>query len=462
MMKFWDLTKHFRGADAYTLIPHAGHLLWETTQMPHCSCPAAWREYQRALDGIPMEDWLRDATGTMLLWFDCTGWQVFQDAADRLYFYLRQRDIPTNGATLSAPVVQRRTLETETPFMRAKAPLCVYVRIDFDGNGCFLEFEAGEDVELKSGAIVLASGFRRHRIRGAGHFLHFQVQLPVLARPEAMQTRSLHDAAVLDSTVFAAATAQPLNEPLPPPSVLMEKIEWLHARWRRGHRHKECPAVLKFLVNNGDPNTATAEELNLIRRHSSNRMNETTTVADDSKVLESIPVLNISQCLAMRRFAEDRMTSVVPDTVDDLPEYQVNLSLPLLEELLGHDTAQQLWNLPERLGSAAMQFEKCQNYDRQVEVFLRMYSPDMRPYISFHTDNCSITANVALNDDSEFVGGRLLAITDNELRIIPREIGAAFVHCSQLVHGVSRIESGVRYTLILFYHMTAAAISTTM
>lgn len=41
-----------------------------------------------------------------------------------------------------------------------------------------------------------------------------------------------------------------------------------------------------------------------------------------------------------------------------------------------------------------------------VDMFIRRYTRDTRPWIGFHCDVSTVTANVALNDDDDFEGGR--------------------------------------------------------
>lgn len=75
-----------------------------------------------------------------------------------------------------------------------------------------------------------------------------------------------------------------------------------------------------------------------------------------------------------------------------------------------------------------------------------------RPWINFHCDISTFTANVALNDDTDFEGGRLLAILDGKLQIVPRLQGEATVHDANVYHAVSAMRTGVRYTLIVFFY----------
>lgn len=449
-----EVSSQARGIDAFAIPEAAGHLLWESSSFADTSSPAAWAEYSRLLAEVPDEDWLRDHSGAVELSQACQDWRVYRDAVDRLYVHLQHRNVPLDGANLTAPVLQRRLAGATSPYQRGKAHLCVYVRIDHDGGeDCMLEFAEGGTVPLAPGTMVIASGFRRQRVSGSGHLIHFQLDLPAIARAEALQSLSLQGADVLDSVVFAAITAQPVNRALPPAEALFEKLRWLDARARRRDRHQACCAVRRFLVEGADPASASEAELELIRGHG---IPAETPGNTEGRLIEEAATLSADQCEALRRFAEAHMTCVVPDSVDDLPEYQVNLSLETLSGLVGKDKLAALLKMPEALGAPA-DLAAGDLYER-IEIFLRIYSPQTRPYIAFHSDTCTYTVNIALNDDDSVEGGKLLALNDAALTALPRAEGTAILHAGNLVHGVTKIEKGTRFSLILFFYRNANAV----
>lgn len=71
----------------------------------------------------------------------------------------------------------------------------------------------------------------------------------------------------------------------------------------------------------------------------------------------------------------------------------------------------------------------------------------------FHRDGNDWTVNVALCDDAEFEGGRLMVLNDGRLSIVERSEGQATCHPGSAFHAVSAITSGTRYSLILFFHL---------
>jgi hypothetical protein len=70
--------------------------------------------------------------------------------------------------------------------------------------------------------------------------------------------------------------------------------------------------------------------------------------------------------------------------------------------------------------------------------------------IKFHTDATDRTMIVALNDECEYGGGRLVYASPSSGLLVPRRpAGSLTIHTAGVVHGVSALESGVRYVLIL-------------
>ena len=74
-----------------------------------------------------------------------------------------------------------------------------------------------------------------------------------------------------------------------------------------------------------------------------------------------------------------------------------------------------------------------------------------QPLTSFHFDSATITVNIALTSDSDISGGRLLGLFGGAVQVITREEGEASIHSASLLHGVTRVCEGVRYSLIMFF-----------
>ena len=69
--------------------------------------------------------------------------------------------------------------------------------------------------------------------------------------------------------------------------------------------------------------------------------------------------------------------------------------------------------------------------------------------IAFHTDFSRRTMQVALNGDDEYDGGRLLFATASGFEQPRRPAGSATIHTRSVVHGVTALRSGTRYSLFL-------------
>jgi len=70
--------------------------------------------------------------------------------------------------------------------------------------------------------------------------------------------------------------------------------------------------------------------------------------------------------------------------------------------------------------------------------------------INFHLDHSLKTMQIALNDDTEYVGGRLVFATNDGALYVPRRpAGSVTIHNNTVVHGVSTLRTGVRYGLFL-------------
>ena len=185
----------------------------------------------------------------------------------------------------------------------------------------------------------------------------------------------------------------------------------------------------------------------------------------------SVPgALSPEACAALRG-AVDRDRRVDADSVDNCPEFQLNLSHNDLEELIGADQTAALMRLPRqysvkrdvaRAAAAGADSSELAEVERAAtdqaervatlrECFVRVYSGATRPWNPFHVDAYRVTVNVALSPDAQHGGGRLLGVHSGRIHTLERGLGEATVHSSELLHGVTRMTHGTRYSLILFF-----------
>jgi len=99
-----------------------------------------------------------------------------------------------------------------------------------------------------------------------------------------------------------------------------------------------------------------------------------------------------------------------------------------------------------------------QRVDRLKEIFnskitsikLRRVRGGLLPgqCIKFHLDYALKTMQIALNKSVAYQGGRLVFVSQEKGFWIPkREVGSGTIHNKNIVHGVTPIEAGVRYSL---------------
>ena len=265
------------------------------------------------------------------------------------------------------------------------------------------------------------------------------------------------------------------------------------------------PLTHALLVYNVDPATVDASSLLL-------ELDELGTDRDlASRAGRGISTVNQAldalQCAALRA-AVDNATMEYTDTVDGQLEYQQALSVGGLKELIGIAAVAKLTKLAQQshdemaartsvAADAAARVAGCCTLPALPEdphyIFVRRYSASTRPWAShvdsnpcalvgsatvesflsdatraltasihgcppaphcqihFHHDSALLTVNVALTADGDHEGGRLIAVDQGKVQHCKRREGTATLHASTLLHAVTRMTSGARYSLILFY-----------
>lgn len=161
--------------------------------------------------------------------------------------------------------------------------------------------------------------------------------------------------------------------------------------------------------------------------------------APEAGAIRHVPLLGSAQCMSLVQHARDRVTAVERDSVDGCPEYQVNLDPAELSSLVGETSTRQLLDLGP------------QGPDHRVSLFVRTFSPEMRTHLPMHRDVSEFTVNVPLDDGTTVEGGDLLVIDQGEPMTVRREQGVAICHTSELLHGVTRVVAGERWSLIALF-----------
>ena len=71
--------------------------------------------------------------------------------------------------------------------------------------------------------------------------------------------------------------------------------------------------------------------------------------------------------------------------------------------------------------------------------------------IDFHKDYSKQTMKIALNDHSEYIGGDLVYLSDGLIHKPEQVKGSITIHTNDIIHGVTPIISGVRYSLFILH-----------
>ena len=184
--------------------------------------------------------------------------------------------------------------------------------------------------------------------------------------------------------------------------------------------------------------------------------------------------LTAESCAALRRVINSEMPTTARDGTDEsedgLSQQKLRISVERLIELTSRSEIESLWRLADEVLALQRQ-EAYAHADAvgkvvpvetaaateaahggfHVDLFLRRYTLEGRPWIAFHRDVSGVTLNVALSDDGAVTGGRLHAILGGRHRILTREEGEVTGHSDDLMHAVSAIRAGVRYSLIALF-----------
>jgi hypothetical protein len=166
-------------------------------------------------------------------------------------------------------------------------------------------------------------------------------------------------------------------------------------------------------------------------------------------------ILTAAECSILREKCDLSMASAQAggsrDNVDGLPDFQINLDRRELANLLNNGSADGSSDIVNRLCAAENDWFGGKDWAR-IGMFVRRYSPSTRPWFPFHTDSNAYTANVALSKSTDHQGGSLLCLVGGAVRACDRRLGVATVHSGDVLHAVTPVTAGVRYSLLIFFH----------
>jgi len=85
-------------------------------------------------------------------------------------------------------------------------------------------------------------------------------------------------------------------------------------------------------------------------------------------------------------------------------------------------------------------------------IVLEQISQGTKYGVDFHCEdgeNATSTTQIALNDPTEYEGGRLVYFHCDELRVLNRPAGSIVQHSTKVLHGVTALHSGTRQSLFI-------------
>lgn len=130
---------------------------------------------------------------------------------------------------------------------------------------------------------------------------------------------------------------------------------------------------------------------------------------------------------------------------EKVADCKLSLSLVDLAKLIGWDSVNRLTSRFAGFGGRVDEIKL-----RRVEAVAATAAPHC---IRWHVDYALRTMQVPLNSDDSYEGGKLIFARQDGTLVMPRRpLGSCTLHEGNIVHGVTALESGVRYGCFLLQH----------
>eukprot|EP00931_Biecheleriopsis_adriatica_P050953 TRINITY_DN2951_c0_g1_i1.p1 TRINITY_DN2951_c0_g1~~TRINITY_DN2951_c0_g1_i1.p1 ORF type:complete len:423 (+),score=68.67 TRINITY_DN2951_c0_g1_i1:96-1364(+) len=179
-----------------------------------------------------------------------------------------------------------------------------------------------------------------------------------------------------------------------------------------------------------------------------------------------LALLSRAQCEAVvdgieRMLADDAFLSAAPRRVcntsrTECHDVKLDVSEADLKSMVGTTVVSQILEVARRqLSSLAIAPWMVAPVKFKVRRSLAVAGASKDDVIPFHFDESLVVVNVALNDG--FEGARLMFACGDAIAGPDRPVGSATVHDCRTAHGVSHLDSGVRYNLFAVYEQVPIA-----
>jgi hypothetical protein len=123
---------------------------------------------------------------------------------------------------------------------------------------------------------------------------------------------------------------------------------------------------------------------------------------------------------------------------DSSGDFKVSLSVEYVKKLCNAESWERIHNFINRLGV---------NY---TNIILRCWSANghcIQEHLDHHTAVVQLALNGTGNHKGDHQGGLLFYITDDEVVTPKREAGMVYSHNNKVLHGVTPLKKGKRYSL---------------
>jgi len=184
------------------------------------------------------------------------------------------------------------------------------------------------------------------------------------------------------------------------------------------------------LLNEESQKISNEEVKEIIKEVKSRTGND--LISNNVKSFSDIQLLNNEQCNTLRTYLDNEHINTTKKQGKETQDFQVSFSRTHLEKILGEDSVKKIVEL----------------FNGPFSVIKLRRVSLVGQCIKFHTDFTLRTMQIPLNSD--FSGGDLVFLEEDGNVMKPqRPPGSATIHDCSIVHGVTRIQSGVRYSLFL-------------
>ncbi|KAJ1447583.1 hypothetical protein M885DRAFT_542314 [Pelagophyceae sp. CCMP2097] len=179
--------------------------------------------------------------------------------------------------------------------------------------------------------------------------------------------------------------------------------------------------------------------------------------SDRRSVAHRPNALSPAECDAIIYWASDKVGGKKRDSIDNIRAYEADMPLAALRAIVDVDAliapTRQL-DVYTDAGSACDA-----DFPLAVTAFVRKYDARTeRVDLPFHIDNCDASLTVQLSDDFAYSGGEVLLLHNGTLDVAPTSRGTVTYHSATVAHGIRRLTTGARWSLILFGHCSQAKV----